>query len=164
MKHSLIASVTSKVAIGVAATALAAGTAGAVIATQPVSDSHDAVTVEETTTTTSTTSTTSTTVDPATTSTTSTTVADDDAAKTAVTDDSEHPDNFGAIVSKDAKDGGVDGHEISKMAHDRNDARATQHEADSDDDDSATVTDDHGDDHGGERGQSADHATDDDQD
>ena len=35
----------------------------------------------------------------------------------------EHPDNFGAMVSEDARDGGVDGHEISEAAHERNEKR-----------------------------------------
>ena len=33
------------------------------------------------------------------------------------------PKNFGETVSKDARDGGVDGHQISQLAHDRNAAR-----------------------------------------
>ena len=153
MKQQLIRAFGSKVVVGVGATALAFGTAGTVIALQPASDStadHDGtvISVEETTSTTSTTvapttTTTSTTVAP----TTTTTVhdADDDHGKDA---DHEHPDNFGAMVSEDAHDGGVDGQEISKAAHDRNDDRAAEREAE----------DDHGDDGHGSPGR--DHAED----
>lgn len=35
----------------------------------------------------------------------------------------QHPDNFGSQVSQDARDGGVDGQQISQEAHDRNQQR-----------------------------------------
>ena len=77
MREHLLRALTSKVMIGVVATTLAAGSAGAVIATQTIGDSHPAdesgfVAADETTTTTSTTvarTTTSTTVAPTTTTT-----------------------------------------------------------------------------------------------
>ncbi|MCU1377673.1 MAG: hypothetical protein JWN29_656 [Acidimicrobiales bacterium] len=137
MRNHLLAALGSKVVVGVAATTLAFGTAGAVLVLQPVSDSKPSesggpfVAADETTTTTSTTSTstTSTTVDPTTTTTVPTDDhdADDDHAKDG--SEVEH-DNFGARVSADAHDGGVDGQEISAAAHKRNDARKTQHNAD----------------------------------
>jgi hypothetical protein len=102
MRNHLLAALGSKVVIGGAATVLAFGTAGAVLALQPVSDnspSHSGgpfVAADETTTTTSTTvaptttSTTSTTVAPTTTTTTvarPATKADDDGANHDVNDD-----------------------------------------------------------------------------
>jgi hypothetical protein len=45
----------------------------------------------------------------------------------------DHPDSFGAIVSADARDGGVDGQEISELAHDRNAERADDGLDESDD-------------------------------
>jgi hypothetical protein len=63
-----------------------------------------------------------------------TTTAEDDAT-TAGNDAAEHPDNFGATVSEDAKDGGVDGREIRDLApgaaH-RNSAATDAHEANAD--------------------------------
>lgn len=152
MRSHLLASLTSKVAIGVTATVLAAGSAGAVIATQTISD--DSVHAAEATTTTSSTSTT---LAPTTTSTTSTTLAP--TTTTTVEDDEahEHPDNFGDAVSEDAHDGGVDGDEISDAAHAKNEAR----KAESDDDDEA---DDHGKSDDEEHGKSAEHRQDDDED
>jgi hypothetical protein len=139
MRNHLLAALGSKVVIGAAATVLAFSTAGAVLVLQPASDSTPSgsggpfVAADETTTTTSTTSTTSTTVAP-TTTTTSTTVADhdadDDHGKAGT--EAKH-DNFGAVVSKDAHDGGVDGQEISAAAHKRNDARKAQHDANHED-------------------------------
>jgi hypothetical protein len=128
LKAHIAAALGSKVAVGVGAAVLAFGTAGAVIALQPASDSSPstsggptvAAAAAETTTTTSST-TTSTTVAPSTTTTAHD--ADDDQGRDADEVEREHPDNFGAVVSKDARDGGVDGHEISRLAHDRNDDR-----------------------------------------
>jgi hypothetical protein len=174
MKQQLVRAFGSKVVVGLGATVLAFGTAGTVIALQPASDTaadHGGtlVAAEETTTTTSTSTSTSTTVAP-TTTTTSTTVApttttttvhdaDDDHGTEA--DEHEHPDNFGATVSEDARDGGVDGREISQAAHDRNDDRraAAGHDAD---DDHKAAADHADDDHGGQGhgGQGRDHAED----
>ncbi|MEN3271432.1 MAG: hypothetical protein V7636_193 [Actinomycetota bacterium] len=83
--------------------------------------------------------------------------ADDDTTKTvtADADANEHPDNFGAVVSADAKDGGVDGQTISDMAHAKNDLRKAN---------SNTSADDHGkadDDHGVDGQEKADDANDD---
>jgi hypothetical protein len=143
MRNHLLAALGSKVAVGAAVTVLAFGTAGAVLALQPVSDSSPSerggpfVAADETTTTTTT---------AAPTTTTTTTVA----PTTTTTVDDHGNDNFGAIVSEDAHDGGVDGQEISKAAHERNDERKAEHDAE--------VNDDHGqdgpghdanDDHGG---------------
>ncbi|MCU1375775.1 MAG: hypothetical protein JWO68_3061 [Actinomycetia bacterium] len=149
MRNHVLAALGSKVAVGAAVTVLAFGTAGAVLALQPVSDSSPSerggpfVVADETTTTSTTTSTT---VAP----TTTTTVA----PTTSTTLDDHGNDNFGAIVSKDAHDGGVDGQDISEAAHERNDERKAEHDAE--------VNDDHGDDgpnhdvnddHGGDHGQ-----------
>jgi hypothetical protein len=58
------------------------------------------------------------------------------------------PNSFGKRVSEDAKDGGVDGHEISKAAHERNEARksagkATATATRTRDDDEAPETESH---------------------
>ena len=108
MKTRIAAALGTKVAVGVGAAALAFGTAGTVIALQPASDSSPSTTAADDTTTT--TSTTSTTLAP--TTTTSTTVAPTTTTvpgTTATASDDhgrdEHPDNFGAMVSEDARDG-----------------------------------------------------------
>ena len=127
MKHPQFASLTAKVAAGVAGLALATGGAGVALASQadtgrtlPVSAAEAALEAAgrqaEVTTTTTTTSTTV----PSTTTTTVVEDEKDDEAK------AEHPDNFGAMVSEDARDGGVDGQEISERAHARNEARRAE--------------------------------------
>lgn len=129
MKTPLFASLPAKVAAGVAGVALLTGGTSTVLNLQPASEQTAAESDDTTTTTTSTTSTTE-----ATTTTTSTTVADDDDTETH-----EHPDNFGALVSEDAHDGGVDGQEISAKARARNEARrAARAAASADDTDDTT--------------------------
>jgi hypothetical protein len=152
MRHRLLSSLSWKAGIAIAATALAAGTGAGTVHLvgdshrsgdgTEVTDDHDGTTTttEDTTTTTS-----------------STTVDDDhdaDASARAADDDAtdEHPDNFGAVVSEDAKDGGVDGHEISDMAHARNDARR----AEAGDDTEVDDDEDEADHHGREAGDDAD--------
>jgi hypothetical protein len=168
MPQRILSSLTWKAGVAVAATALAAGTGATTV--HLVSDSHaadhPAADVSEHVTTTTTT--TSTTVDDG----SSTEDESDDVEAKTVTDDAstEHPDNFGAVVSEDAHDGGVDGQEISDMAHERNDARkAGAEHATADDhpsgDDHADEADDAGEDHrsdqGDEKGQDDSHPADD---
>ena len=157
MRKQLFASISTKVAIGVGAVALAAGTAGAAVVMQPVGDHHvDVAAVDdESTTTTTAAPTTTTTAAPTTTTTAKPAVkADDDAkecddesgeddaaehakdstdTKDSDDDATEHPANFGARVSADAKDCGVDGRTISQEAHDKNDAREAGTTATTDD-------------------------------
>lgn len=90
-------------------------------------------------------------------------VAEDDAETTK-------PVPFGAIVSEDAREGGVDGQEISELAHANNEARKAARDADADadaddtkdddadevEDDSDDADEDEDDDEG--RGRSADKA------
>lgn len=158
MRSHLLASLTSKVAVGVAATVITAGSAGAVLATQTISDNTPVHAQDEVTTTTSTTSTTSTTIAP-TTTTTSTTVAPTTTTTAKPADDHE---NFGATVSEDAHDGGVDGQQVSDEAHAKNDARkATQADdgTKDDDKDDATEVEHHGAsgaDHGNDAGHTQD--------
>ena len=121
-------------AAGIAA-ALLTGTGATVLTLQPSNHEHPGKAADApghatttTSTTAPTTTTTSTTVAPTTTTTSTTVVAGDDAAK-------EHPDNFGAMVSEDARDGGVDGQEISKAAHERNEKRRAERAAAREDDD-----------------------------
>jgi hypothetical protein len=156
LKSHIAAALGSKVAVGVGAAVLAFGTAGTVIALQPASDTSPSTSggptvaaADDTTSTTSTTvedATTTTTVEASTTTTTAHD-ADDDHGRDADEAEHEHPDNFGAIVSEDAHDGGVDGHEISRLAHDRNDDRAADR-----DDDHRGPGHDASDDHGRGRG------------
>lgn len=88
---------------------------------------------------------------------------DDDADKIAkadaVHDRGAASDSFGAIVSEDARDGGVDGQEISELAHERNAERAADRSGHGDDADDAADAledaDDEDDDRG--RGRSDDH-------
>jgi hypothetical protein len=92
----------------------------------------------------------------------------DDAAKTANagTAPADHPDNFGAVVSADAKDG-VDGQQISDMAHAKNAARTNTHaQNDTTDghdkaDDANDKADDANDDHEVDGQDKADDANDD---
>ena len=147
----VLASLSWKAAAAVTFTALAFGT-GAATSFNLIGDSHadehrqDAEHRPATTTTTTT---------------IATTAADDDKHKgdgvnTAGTN--EHPDNFGAIVSADAQDGGVDGQEISEMAHERNEDRAAARDtAASAADAGADEADDHG-----HNAHADDHAHDDD--
>jgi len=134
MKPQLIASLTSKLAIGVAAGTLALGSAGAVIATQHI----DSTTSDSETTTTTV---------PESTTTTSTSTTE--APKTATTPTT---DSFSAFVQNLAhdkdRDGGI-GKQVSAEAHKRNEARKADeakddHDAteadDKDDDDTTTTT------------------------
>ena len=152
MRKTLLATATAKLVAGVGAVAIATGTAGAVIATQPVADHElppqaSARAVEATSD--STTTTTSTTLAPTTTTmapTTTTTVA-----STTAADEQEPKDNFGAWVSAQAKDGGVDGREISAAAHERNEERKAARAAEDDDDEKDEDVD-----HGKRRGHEDD--------
>jgi hypothetical protein len=142
LKTNIAAALGSKVAIGVSATVLAFGTAGTVLALQPASSDQApgtsdrpaaaAAATEDTTTTTSTSTTSTTSTTEAPTTTTTAPEAGDDHGQDA------HPDNFGAMVSADARDGGVDGQEISKAAHERNEARRAAHRP------GQTASEDHG--------------------
>ena len=161
MRKQLFASISTKVAIGVGAVALAAGTAGAAVVMQPVGDHHvDVAAVDHESTTTTTAApttaapTTTTTKAPTTTTAKPAVKAEDDAkecddesgeddaaehakdstdVKDSDDDATEHPANFGARVSADAKDCGVDGSTISQEAHDKNDAREAGTTATTDD-------------------------------
>jgi hypothetical protein len=154
MQKRILASLSWKAAAAIAAGTLAVGT-GAATSFSLIGDSHadtdHELKVDEHAKTTTTSST-------STTSTTSTTIDDVEAeSHVAGEHETDHPDNFGAIVSKDAHDGGVDGQEISDMAHDRNDARATAGEH-------ATADDEVDDDEHGQReahDESGDHRRDD---
>lgn len=73
-------------------------------------------------------------------------LARDGHADEAAKDDAAHDrgaasDSFGAVVSEDARDGGVDGQEISELARERNAERAADRsgplDADADDNDDA---------------------------
>jgi hypothetical protein len=55
--------------------------------------------------------------------------SDEDAQPVQDEEEAAHPENFGATVSADARDGGVDGREISEQAHARNQQRADAREA-----------------------------------
>jgi hypothetical protein len=162
MPQRILSSLTWKAGVAIAATAIAAGTGATTF--NLVNDSHPAgdpaVEVSDHA------STTTTTVDGSTT--TCTTVDDhgddDGTAATNATNETattEHPDNIGKTVSEDAHDGGVDGQEISDMAHERNAARAGADHATADDhsdeadDQGQDEADDQGDDH---RADANDHA------
>ena len=151
MRQRIITGLTWRAGVAIAATALAAGTGATAFHLVNDTEAGDGTTIENHATTT-------TTVD----DTTTTTADDHDAdAKThdgveaddVNADHPEHPDNFGATVSADAQDGGVDGQEISDMAHERNDARQAANEH------ANANADDKGDDDG-EQGVSADHRQD----
>lgn len=158
MRTTTFTALTAKAVAGIAAATIAAGSAGTVLVTQTVGDDRPAelTAAEETTTTTEAEETTTTTAAETTTTTeaTTTTTEAPDGSTTTTTevedeaeDAKEHPENFGAIVSADAKDGGVDGQEIAEAAHAKNAERkgsrphpATQPSTpddDSDDDDEA---------------------------
>jgi hypothetical protein len=169
MNPHLITALSSKVAIGVGAAALAFGSAGAVLATQNIGSSSDAA---ETTDTTDTTvpvvdETTDTTADD-----TTTKRSDDDATDDTESDDAAEPtfsDQVRALAQDEDREGGI-GKDVSKLAHERNAAR--DHAEDDTDDDEADDTDESDDDadesdddtddtevedHSGERGRSAEH-------
>ena len=156
MKTALLTSLTAKVAAGVAGVALLSGGAGTVLALQPAGErtlppsaaeaALEATGREAATTTTTTT----TTAAPTTTTGDDDDKATEDATKDLAEDTTEdeakaHPDNFGAMVSEDAKDGGVDGQEISELAKARNEERRADR-ADKDDDDEAEADDEADDD------------------
>ena len=84
--------------------------------------------------------------------------ADDDAKDDAVesADAKAEHDNFGAIVSADAQDGGVDGQEISEMARARAEARQAANEHGKAGEEHGKAGEDHG------PADAADTATDDD--
>ena len=153
MPQRLLTSLTWKAGVAIAATALAAGTGATTF--HLVNDSHPSDDPAEISEHGSTTTTTSTTVDG---STTSTTADDHGADANTAGDQPDHPDNFGATVSEDAHDGGVDGQEISDMAHARNDARkagtdhATADDQKSDDEQGEDSADDEGGEHRAEAG------------
>ena len=137
-KTPLLASLSAKVAAGIAGVALLAGGTGTVLALQPASDTHELpakaadAAVEATNRTTTTT-------DDDTSSDALSTEDDGDDVTTESHPAGEHPDNFGALVSEDAKDGGVDGHEIADAAHARNAERRGALTAATDDDDDQNV-------------------------
>src|SRR6059058_2039300 len=102
MRHNVLSALSWRAGVAVAAVALAAGTGATTVhlVNDSHADGHPAVDASHDTTTT--TGDTTTTLDD-----TSTTVDDHgaDAATTADDDTASHPDNFGATVSEDAKDG-----------------------------------------------------------
>lgn len=148
MKTPLLASLSAKVAAGIAGAALLTGGAGTVLTFQPASETSKVPTTADATQHDDSS-------DEVVTSTTDDEVADD-----GVTDDGEllesntsdvdsndadeadgasttreHPDNFGAQVSEDARDGGVEGQEIAAAARARNEARRADRAATTADDD-----------------------------
>ena len=149
MRQRTLSALTWRAGVAVAATVLAAGT-GATTFHLVNDTTTDGTELERHDTTTTTT------VDDTTTTTDGVdagSLEDQGADKDAVTADEstagdhpDHPDNFGATVSADARDGGVDGQEISEMAHERNDARkasAVDATADDDSDQPSGNADDH---------------------
>ena len=127
MPKRLLSSLTWKAGVAAAAFALVAGTGGATIAFANASNDKPAVTTPNEHAN-------DTAGDHAG---DSTDKADDDSSTTvdANTDTTEHPDNFGATVSEDAKDGGVDGHEIRDLApgaQHRSDKATAAHAANAD--------------------------------
>lgn len=151
MKTALLTSLTAKVAAGVAGVALLSGGTATALVLQPAGDrtlpasaAEAALEATGREAATTTTTTTSTTVAPA-----ITTVPEDDAkdevAKDATddTESKEHPDNFGAVVSEDAKDGGVDGQEISELAKARNEERRADRADEDEDEDETSPADAH---------------------
>ena len=143
MKSQVIAALSSKIAIGVAAATVAFGSAGAVVATQNIGSSAD---------------------DHPTTTTTSTTVGtEDNVAPAGVDDESvtsdQSDDTFGAQVRELAQDpdreGGI-GEEVSRLAHERNEARH-----DGDDDELEDDDEDEVEDHRSNRGPGSVHDDDD---
>jgi hypothetical protein len=163
MPQRILSSLSWKAGIAIAATALAAGTGATTfhLASDSHAGDHPAAESEHGSTTTTTAV-----------GTTTTTAGADDEGKSGdatTAGQPDHPDNFGAIVSKDAQDGGVDGQEISDMAHARNDARklaadnattADDNGKDEADDQDENEGDDHRSDEGTEKGQDDSHEQD----
>ena len=138
MKSQVIAALSSKIAIGVAAATVAFGSAGAVVATQNIGSSSD---------------------DHPTTTTSTTVGTEDNVAPAGVDDESvtsdQSDDTFGAQVRELAQDpdreGGI-GEEVSRLAHERNEAR---HDGDDDE------LEDEAEDHDSNRGPGSAHHDDD---
>ena len=139
MRKRIVTGLTWRAGVAIAATALAAGTGATAFHLVNDTEAGDGTTIENHATTTTTEDTTTTTVDDHGADLKANANADDKADKDADEneagddaqgDEHEHPDNFGAVVSEDAHDGGVDGQEISEMAHERNDARQADNEND----------------------------------
>jgi hypothetical protein len=147
MRTNLLASLTSKIVVGVAATTLAAGSAGAAVLTQTISDESAPVetveTIEET-------------VEETIEETPLEDVLDEGAGdETAETDETEetedgddlgsfdesvdtstaHPDNFGKIVSERAHSEGGNKGGVAHLAHEKNAERKAGGAADDDADD-----------------------------
>jgi hypothetical protein len=124
MKSPMLTALSSKVAIGVAAGTLAFGSAGAVFATQSIGSSSDDT--PETTTTP---------VDDTTALDEETTVEDEATIGDEVTEESSD-DSFSAQVRElaqdDDREGGI-GEEVSRLAHERNEARHGEDDLDDED-------------------------------
>ena len=168
MPKRLLSSLTWKAGVAAAAFALAAGTGGTVIHFANASSSDDTPAVTSTNTH----------ADDAGDNADDNATDGQDKADEVKADDStdtssadnnstEHPDNFGATVSEDAKDGGVDGREIRDLApgaEHRNSAATDAHDANADNtaDDHAVdgedKADDESDDHAVDGQQKADDA------
>jgi hypothetical protein len=131
----------AKAAIGLAASALVLGGIGVAgaVTSDPVDDTGTSDSTSTTTTEATDPTTPETSVEPTTTATSIAPVDDvvaqvEDAPEPDDADGLPGPDdNFGQWVSTQAREGGVDGQEISAAAHARNEARKAAREADGED-------------------------------
>jgi hypothetical protein len=133
MRSQLLAALSTKVAIGVAAGTLAFGSAGAVVATQAIGSSSDDA--PETTTTP---------VDDTTALDEETTPEDEATVDDEVTEETGD-DSFSAQVRElahdDDREGGI-GEEVSRLAHERNEARHGEDDDELEDEDEDESDDD----------------------